>query len=314
MKKPIIFSVLILAMVLLGCKKVELKLFQPPEINGQLTRMYVFNTGKIQFPYSIFYSKEEWQEIKKLFPERIKGEKVWLSVPSYLLEYSDSSLIAINPGLSSMSNQKPSKAFGFIFSRLFPVKVEEGKDLYSQMQAHNLDIGKLKAMIFTHLHIGDISGLIDMKKFGDVMFYTINEEWQDIQKSFGIFKGYRFEYFKQIDKVYGLTFKPSTDFYPFSEARDFLGDNSIIIFKTPGHSSGHLSFLIQGKDKSYLIPAGAAKNFPSFSYLQYSLSEEKSKESVNNLKEFKIKQPHVKFLMDHDPFDWEIDDFLIIDF
>ncbi|MBI5044296.1 MAG: MBL fold metallo-hydrolase [Nitrospirae bacterium] len=314
MKILIILTAFILAMLITGCRDVELKPFSPPIVSGQLTRMYVFNTGKIQFPYSIFYSKEEWGEIKKLFPDKTKDEKVWLSVPTYLLEYSDGSFIAINPGLPSISNQNPSKAFGFVFSKLFSVKVDEGKDLYSQMQAHHLDIRKLKAMIFTHLHIGDISGLIEVKKVSNTMFYTVNEEWQAVQKSFGIFKGYRFEYFKQIDKIYGLAFKTSTDFSPFSEACNFLGDNSIIIFKTPGHSQGHLSFLIQGKDKSYLIPAGAAKNFPSFSYLQYSWSEEKSKESVNNLKEFKAKHPHVKFLMDHDPFDWEIDDFLVIDF
>lgn len=144
----------------------------------------------------------------------------------------------------------------------------------------NVDTGKISSLILTHYHADHAGGARDfhdrlgVEVFGSPLTtatLAIGDEEQ-ISLPFAKKSG-----FYPSDYV----FEPCPGRGTLTEGASFdVGDLHVTVFETPGHSDGHVSLLVEGGDRRYLIGGDLvfyggtiiAQNIPDCSIQNYSAS------------------------------------------
>lgn len=103
----------------------------------------------------------------------------------------------------------------------------------------------------THLHVDHASGA---SEFPATEFVCSTREWEAAGARLGAYYGYHRSHppaarVRQID----FTGPSSAAHGPFDRAVDLLGDGSVRLFSTPGHTDGHLSVLLQLEARRALV-------------------------------------------------------------
>jgi N-acyl homoserine lactone hydrolase len=99
---------------------------------------------------------------------------------------------------------------------------------------------KLKAIFLSHLHSDHIAGIRELPK--NIPYFVGKGELEQYRpKTNGNF-------LSDVETLYEINFSKSDEMPPLGPCADLLGDGSVWAISTPGHSKGHLSFLINGVD------------------------------------------------------------------
>jgi hydroxyacylglutathione hydrolase len=153
-------------------------------------------------------------------------------------------------------------------------------EILANIEADGYDLGKLKTLILTHYHADHAGGAAD---FRDRLGLTVlgSPLCADALRTGN-------------EDVISLPFAKAAGFYPadyvyrscpaegaFEEGQSFnIGRLKLTPFDTPGHSAGHVSFLVEGGDRAYLIGGDLVffggtiilQNIPDCSIQDYSAS------------------------------------------
>jgi glyoxylase-like metal-dependent hydrolase (beta-lactamase superfamily II) len=112
------------------------------------------------------------------------------------------------------------------------------------------------------------------------------------------------DYLKGIDVLYELDFSKGTKMPVLGPCVDIFGDGSFWAISTPGHTKGHMSFLINSENGPVLlatdacfIKLGFEKGIGASDYTDDVLM---AQSSLNNLVEFKKVYPQVKVFCGHE--------------
>ncbi len=117
-------------------------------------------------------------------------------------------------------------------------------DQYSQDKNENIMFHleqrriKLKGVFLSHLHSDHIAGVRELPK--DIPYIVGKGEIDDYQPELYC------NFLKDIETIYELDFSKLDKIHPLGECADLLGDGSIWAVSTPGHTRGHISYLING--------------------------------------------------------------------
>lgn len=207
----------------------------------------------------------------------------------------------IDTGLDGSYHNDPHGNMKGLFAKLF-IKARIFVDEYKQ--AENQNIGhhikknriKLKGVFFTHLHSDHIAGTRELPK--NIQYVAGKRETYHEYRPF--FYG---DYFKGVEKLYEIDFKDTHDMPPLGKCVDIFGDESLWALSTPGHSKGHISFLINAEKGPVLFTGDVCfikSNFekgvgPS----SYTKDVKVNQESLDKLIEFKKQYPQVRVVCGH---------------
>lgn len=112
-------------------------------------------------------------------------------------------------------------------------------------------LGQIKAVFFTHLHFDHTSGLPALPK--NLVYIAGKGE-----KSYSIKWLLEPNHFKSGDVIYRMDFNSElSQTFPVGKAIDVFGDQTMWAISTPGHSKGHISYLINRKDSRVFITGDA---------------------------------------------------------
>lgn len=110
---------------------------------------------------------------------------------------------------------------------------------------------EVKGVFFTHLHFDHTSGI---RALPDNLIYIAGKG----EKSFSIKGLLEPNHFKKSDTVNMMDFDSAeAQILPIGKAIDIFGDQSLWAISTPGHSKGHVSYLVNTKDHPILITGDA---------------------------------------------------------
>lgn len=103
---------------------------------------------------------------------------------------------------------------------------------------------KLSGIFLTHLHFDHVSGILDLDDNIPIYFSSL-------EKSMDLKPYYYGEYFKNKENIAILDIN---DFTPtkYGTFYDIFGDNSLLAIHTPGHTNGHLAYLINSDIKTII--------------------------------------------------------------
>jgi glyoxylase-like metal-dependent hydrolase (beta-lactamase superfamily II) len=196
-----------------------------------MLRLHVFNPGGVTLREERLY---------------LGGERTPHTLPvlCFVAEHPRG-LVVFDAGLHAAFGTAPRRYVGPLTDLALPFRSRPGMTLSAQMELHGLCSESVTHVVLSHLHF-DHTG--DLRAFSRAQRYVARQEWQAAQSRLSRLRGYlRKEYaglpFTLLDLSLrnGLTLEQvSRDGYGV----DLMGDGSLIVVPTFGHTPGHQSLLV----------------------------------------------------------------------
>ncbi|MDO5851126.1 MAG: MBL fold metallo-hydrolase [Methanobacteriaceae archaeon] len=173
----------------------------------------------------------------------------------------------------------------------FKQKLNQDTEYY--IKKHDIN---LSGIFLTHLHMDHISAIRDLD---DIPVYFSNKE-----KSMDIKPYYYAQYFKDISTINILNIDNTVETPILGKCINIFNDNSFWAIDTPGHTSGHLSYLVNSKEETILLTGDACYIYDNIKLKiapsDYMWNISKAQKSLEKLLKFNDKYKLTKIIPGHD--------------
>jgi glyoxylase-like metal-dependent hydrolase (beta-lactamase superfamily II) len=201
-------------------------------------KVEMFNVGWISSSAAVWRQGED------------PAERIRFPVPAYLIETADERIL-IDTGLNPAAAPDPAGFYGRPEAGIFELEVE--RDITEQ-----LDVGTLSKVVLTHLHFDHVGALGLLPS--SIPIVIQRREWEGGHEEATIARNFFFPR----DYATG-----EREIVLVDGDHDLLGDGSVQLLSTPGHTPGHQSVrvgerLILGADVTHFAGTLEDRRFPSF--------------------------------------------------
>ena len=182
-----------------------------------------------------------------------------LPINAYVIEHTRG-LVLFDTGQNrgSVTDRQyfPSGFTGFIYSRLARFQIGEEDTLAAKLATIGYSVSDVGVAALSHLHQDHIGGLPELTAANILVAAA---EWGELSRAMPEARGFLRKHieipglnWKQID------FEPTEDpsLSPFAESYDLMGDGSLVLLPTPGHTSGSMSLLVRRGPNPPLLLVG----------------------------------------------------------
>jgi N-acyl homoserine lactone hydrolase len=186
-----------------------------------------------------------------------KDDFVEVPVISFLVEHPAAGAILIDTGLHPSVAVDPKKNLGLLGARLLGgLRMDPGQAVAAQLRTRGIEHADVRLVVMTHLHFDHASGI---SEFPEATFVLSKQEWEAATQPRGWAHGYRRQQFDHAFDYRLLDFDaPEIDSYEtFGRSIDLLGDGSIRLVFTPGHTNGHLAVVLRLRGREALVAGDA---------------------------------------------------------
>jgi N-acyl homoserine lactone hydrolase len=204
----------------------------------------VIETGEL------FISNHFFMNMKHPNANGLKKEKITVPVYCYLIRHSTHGDYLVDAGLdSSFQENEWGNIKGPLRKLFWPLKSyqKKGQDIGYQLKEKNADV---KGVFFTHLHSDHTSGMQHLPK--DIHPVVCKGE-----SNYSVWPLFYQDVFAGVEALYEIDFDSAQEISPLGKCADVFGDGSFWAVHTPGHRKGHVSYLVNGKDRAVLITGDA---------------------------------------------------------
>jgi glyoxylase-like metal-dependent hydrolase (beta-lactamase superfamily II) len=258
----------------------------------------VMVVADVPMPHAYVFRPERGSRLTRFATVLRPGaEMVEAPCLAYVVRHPSAGTILIDTGFHPDASENPRKDFGagmaLLFRRLKPA------DVPYEEQLHRLGVEPtdVEQVIMTHLHADHTSG---MRLLSKARFTCAREEWTAATARGAAGKGYVARHLPPESQMDLLDFETSTI--------DLLGDGSIRLISTPGHTPGHMSVLLRVAGERQVLVVGDAvytlrslrEEIPPL----LTASDELYMRSLRELKAFSEREPEAMLVPSHDPTAW----------
>ncbi|MBN1635308.1 MAG: N-acyl homoserine lactonase family protein [Deltaproteobacteria bacterium] len=254
---------------------------------------YVIHTGNVHMAGNIHFNRKS--PGFKQFP----ADKRFNPVYAHLIEHPEKGYVLMDTGLHSSFADSSSGNIGYLLGRIIKTKSEAGMDVVSQLKKIHVSPDQIRYIVLSHLHADHPSALPSFRQNRSVKVYVDQDELQAAKSMVGLFQGYVKSHIAGFDL---FPIKYSFQVTPFGQVLDFFGDGSIFIVRTPGHTPGHVSAILNMIDGPVFLTFDAAhrkanidENIPPKGEYSSALK------SIENIKTFIGAFPDTRVFYGHDP-------------
>jgi glyoxylase-like metal-dependent hydrolase (beta-lactamase superfamily II) len=172
----------------------------------------------------------------------------WVPIPAFCVEHPTAGPILVDTGLHEQVATDIGAALGRAAKLLFTIDMRPEWAVPAQLRARGIDPADVRTIVMTHLHYDHASGLSQFPQARVVV------DARELEAARGdrIVDGY----------ISRLLDTPGQQWetVPHADAEvDVLGDGTIRLVSTPGHSAGHRSLVLRlGGGREMLLTGDAA--------------------------------------------------------
>lgn len=192
-------------------------------------------------------------------PRALLGRRsrwVRFPIPAFLIDHPGAGPILVDTGLHASVATDPSDSLGALGARIYDIDMTPEQAVPAQLEALGIDPLAIRAVVMTHLHYDHAGGV---SQFPEATFVVARAEW-DAAADGGLLQGYRPRQFDHAFDWRTIDYEHADvdSFASFGRSVDLLGDGSIRLVFTPGHSPGHQSLVLRLHDRELLLTGDAA--------------------------------------------------------
>jgi glyoxylase-like metal-dependent hydrolase (beta-lactamase superfamily II) len=150
----------------------------------------------------------------------------------------------------------PGGVTGYLYHRLARFDVGEDDTLTAQLATLGYAPADVDTAIVSHLHVDHIGGLPELSGC-DLLVSAA--EWAELAKPAPELRGFLRGHIQLPGlRWHQISLDPTDDpgLAPFTESLDVMGDGSLVLLPTPGHTAGSVSLLIRRAGRPPLLLAG----------------------------------------------------------
>jgi N-acyl homoserine lactone hydrolase len=233
------------------------------------------------------------------------GEMLPSPCLAYVVRHPSEGTLLIDTGLHPDASANLRKDFGLAMSILFRTLRPADEPYEDRLRGLGVEPGEVDRVVMTHLHVDHTSG---MRLLPNASFVISRREWEAAHKPRAAGKGYIAHHLPPESRVELVDIDRDGESYgPFSRTIDLLGDGTMRLISTPGHTIGHMSVLLRVVGGEVLVVGDAAytlRNIDEQVLPLITTDDRLAAESLRELKAFKEENPAVPLVPTHDPAAW----------
>jgi N-acyl homoserine lactone hydrolase len=150
----------------------------------------------------------------------------------------------------------PGGLTGYLYDRLARFDIGEQDTLTAQLAPLGYSPSDVSTAVLSHLHQDHIGGLAEL--IGSDLLVSA-AEWAELARLGPELRGFLRSHIQLPGlKWHQVSLEPTDDpaLAPFTESLDVMGDGSLVLLPTPGHTAGSVSLLIRRASRPPLLLAG----------------------------------------------------------
>jgi N-acyl homoserine lactone hydrolase len=233
----------------------------------------------------------------------------WVAMPLYffVIEHTDA-LVLFDAGQQRAAvtdpNYRPPGFTGKVMRKLFIFHIGPEDTLSRQLELLGFSVSDIGKVVFSHLHAdhtGRVQDLLHAELFVSAAEYNhMLEPHAERQRIF-----------RNTIEVPGadwtrISHDPMEDpaLLPFTRGRDLMGDGSMILLPTPGHTPGSISMLVRpGQGPPLLLAADLCYRLGLLETNRLPGTGDKREllDSFAKVRALKEREPDLAILLSHDP-------------
>ncbi|HEY1688126.1 MAG TPA: N-acyl homoserine lactonase family protein [Solirubrobacteraceae bacterium] len=278
---------------------------EPNAIEG--VELDVILTGEGPLAHGYIYRASGNRLAQLIAGLRPGGETLTVPCLAFVVRHPSAGTILVDTGFHRAARESMRQDFGVVMGLLFRQLRPSQEPFDRQLEACSIEPATVQRVVMTHLHVDHTSG---MRLLPNAEFVCSREEWKATQGRFPAAGGYAPRHLASASRMRLLDFeRDGKPYATFTRAIDLLGDGSIRLLSTPGHTAGHISVLLQpAQGPRVLLIGDAAYTLRSVSEGILPLittSDRAALRSLAEIRAFAAGEPDAILVPTHDPVAWK---------
>lgn len=276
---------------------------------GATVGLHPLDCGRVKMPERWVHSRPGVRASLSALGIRTPREEL-LDAPiiAFLLVHPTAGPILVDTGFPAEVARDPGGAIGRFNARIFRgLRVEPTQTVSAQVRSLGIHPEEVRLVVMTHLHVDHAGALPD---FPAARVVVSEPEWKAATARGSAFAGYH-----RAHLDLGLDFRLYTFPEPLGEGArrfdrsslDLLGDGSIRLIPTPGHTPGHVSVLVRTLGGEALIAGDAIYTGETLRRGERpfrAVDREAYERSVEALSDYRWENPDALIIPGHDLEAW----------
>ncbi|HEX8102385.1 MAG TPA: N-acyl homoserine lactonase family protein [Solirubrobacteraceae bacterium] len=268
-----------------------------------MTSLHALQTGMVALPPGYVFRGEPGGPLGRGVPAD-RYERC--PIGAFLVEHPERGPVLIDTGMHPDVARHPERNLGRAGALLARgVRMGDEEHVPAQLRARGIDPADVELVVMTHLHPDHTSAMSVLPR---ARFVVARDEWRAARGRLAVLGGYLGRHLPDESRVQlvdlALHGRP---WEGFERTLDLLGDGSLRLVSTPGHTVGHLSVVVATGDGPAFVLGDAVytlRNLRDDVLPWRTASDGASLETMRRLRAFAERRPGIPLIPTHDPDVW----------